>query len=63
MKEFAEVLKSYGISKIFGDKYGGEWPREQFGKYGVRYEASARPKSELYQDFLSLLNSCRVACR
>ena len=59
-KEFAEVLRSYGISKVIGDRYAGEWPREQFGKYGIRYEASARPKSELYVDFLALLNSCRV---
>lgn len=60
VKEFAELFKSYGISTIIGDRYAGEWPREQFGKFGVRYEPSAKPKSELYVDLLPLINSCRV---
>jgi hypothetical protein len=33
-EEFADVLKSYRITKVFGDRYGGEWPREQYRKYG-----------------------------
>ena len=60
--EFARLLKSgYGVSKIIGDRYAGEWPKEQFGKLGIRYEQSAKPKSDLYVDLLAAINSRRVA--
>jgi hypothetical protein len=59
--EFASLLKSYRISTIQGDRYAGEWPREQFQKHGILYEASATPpKSDLYRDLLPLLNSLRI---
>jgi hypothetical protein len=58
--EFAELLKRYGISAVTGDRYGGEWPREQFRKLGVQYELAGRPKSDLYKDFLPLVNSRQV---
>jgi hypothetical protein len=37
-----------------------QWPRERFRLHGIDYEQSARPKSELYQSFLPLLNSGKV---
>jgi hypothetical protein len=58
--EFARLLKSYDISKIEGDRYAGLWPVEQFRKFGIHYEPSARPKSELYVDLLPLINSRRI---
>ena len=58
--EFAATLKRYKLPKVFGDRYAGEWPREQFRKLEVRYELSARPKSDLYRDFLPLINSQQV---
>lgn len=58
--EFATTFKSYRISKIQGDKYAGAWPREQFAKLNIKYEQSAEPKSNLYQNVLPLLNSGRV---
>jgi hypothetical protein len=58
--EFAELLKSYGLYRVQGDRYALEWPRERFRLRGVNYEQSARPKSELYQSFLPLLNSGKV---
>jgi hypothetical protein len=33
--EFSETLKSYRVTKVIGDKYGGEWPREQFRNHGI----------------------------
>src|SRR5262249_38950851 len=45
---------------VTGDRYGGEWPREAFRKLGIAYELSPRPKSELYRDFLPLVNSRQV---
>ena len=54
------VLKSYRLHSVSGDRYGGEFPREQFNKRGIRYVPSERNKSEIYRDFLPLLNSGRV---
>jgi hypothetical protein len=58
--EFAHLLRNYSISKVTGDCYAGEWPREQFKRHGITYEPSEYSKSELYIDFLPLLNSRRV---
>ena len=60
VEEFAKVVRDYRCTKVYGDRYGGEWPREQFRKHGVNYEPSAKPKSELYADLLPLLNSRAV---
>jgi hypothetical protein len=59
-EEFALVMKNYGCLKAFGDKFAGVWPLEMFSKYGVNYEQSARPKSELFIDLLPLINSRRI---
>ncbi len=58
--DFAVLLKSYGIGQVVGDRYAGIWPVEQFAKFGVIYEQSAAPKSDLYRDLLPLINSRRV---
>jgi hypothetical protein len=60
VREFAETLKSYGIRKVTGDRYAGEWPRERFQAYGIHCEISSRNKSEIYVEVLPLLNSSRV---
>jgi hypothetical protein len=58
--DFCSLLKSYRISSVTGDRFGGGWPAEQFGKFGVIYQPAAKPKSELYGDLLPLLNSRRI---
>jgi hypothetical protein len=55
--EFAETLKRYRVTKVFGDRYGGEFPRELFRKHGINYSPSEKPKSDLYRDVLPLINS------
>jgi hypothetical protein len=55
--EFARLLKSYRVYRIQGDRYGGEWPVEQFRKHNITYEAAPKPKSDLYRDLLPLVNS------
>jgi hypothetical protein len=59
-KEFAGLLKSYRVSRIYGDRYAGEWPREQFRKYDIQYLPAEKSKSEIYVDCLPLFNSARV---
>lgn len=55
--DLAAFFKSYRITRVTGDRYAGEWPREQFRKHGIAYEISERAKSEIYRDVLPHLNS------
>jgi hypothetical protein len=54
---FSALLKSYRVLTVTGDRYAGEWPREQFKKRGVRYRVGDKTKSDLYRDCLPLLNA------
>ena len=60
VQDFAAVLKSYGLSSVTGDRYGGEWPRERFRTHGITYDLSERTKAAIYLDALPLLNSRKV---
>jgi hypothetical protein len=60
VKEFATTLKSYGIGKVVGDRYGSEWPRERFRCHEIEYRIADKTKSELYLHLLPLLNSQRI---
>jgi hypothetical protein len=60
VKDFAADLKRFGCTEVVGDRYGGEWPREQFRKAGIEYIPSETPKSGLYGELLPLLNSGKV---
>lgn len=60
VEELAAFLRSYRVSSVKGDRYAGEWPREQFQKRGILYDPSARSKSECYLELLPLVNSGRV---
>lgn len=59
-EEFCKLLKSYRLSEVHGDKYGGDWVGGEFRKHGILYEQSNKSKSELYQDLLPLVNSGSV---
>ncbi len=56
---FADLLKTYGLGSVTGDRYAGEWPRERFRAHGITYEVSERSKSDIYREFLPVLNSQR----
>jgi hypothetical protein len=61
VEEFCETLKSYGITKVHGDRYAGQWPREQFRKLGgITYIPAELPKSDLYINLLPRINSGQV---
>ena len=57
VEDFCQNLKRYGITKARGDRYAGEWPREQFTKHGIEYRLTDKPKSDLYKELLPLINS------
>jgi hypothetical protein len=58
--EFAKLLKSYHIGTVRGDRYAGEWPREQFRKRNIEYHPADKNKSELYVALLPVVNSRRL---
>jgi hypothetical protein len=58
--EFASLLKTYRITKVTGDRFAGEWPREQLRKRGIAYDVAEHPKSQIYLEALPALNSGKV---
>ena len=60
VEEYAALLKTYRVLTVSGDRYAGEWPREQFRKAGIEYRPSAKTKSELYLELLPLINSGKI---
>jgi hypothetical protein len=60
VQEFAELLETYQVRIVVGDRYGGEWPRERFQVHGIRYEPSERTKSDLYRELVAPVNGGRV---
>jgi hypothetical protein len=58
--EFADLLKSYRIKSVAGDRYGAEWTRERFFAHGIEYLPSEKTTSDLYREFLPLVNSQRI---
>ena len=38
--DFAALLKSYRVSRVTGDRYAGEFPRELFRKHGIAFDLS-----------------------
>lgn len=58
--EFSDILKTYGLAKVRGDRFSGEWVSESFRKSGILYEASEKTASELYLEILPMLASGAV---
>lgn len=50
--EYAELLKRYGLFRVTGDRYAGEWPREAFRQNGIHYDVSERTASQIYLESL-----------
>jgi hypothetical protein len=58
--EFANLLKSYKVTEVVGDRFAGEWPRERLRLRGIIYEIAEHPKSQIYLEALPALNSGKV---
>jgi hypothetical protein len=56
--EFADTLKTYGVSTATADRWAGQFPVEQMRKHGgIRVEPSEQSKSDIYRDVLPTINS------
>jgi hypothetical protein len=60
VEAFARLLKAYRCTSVFGDRYAGEWPREVFHRHSINYLPADKSKSDIYLDFLPLVNSSAV---
>lgn len=60
VQDFTALLKSYGINKVVGDRYAGEWPRERFRVHGIEYQPSEKTKSDIYRELVAPINGGRV---
>jgi hypothetical protein len=47
VSEFAELLKSYRVTSISGDRYAGEWPKERFRDHGISKGTAPKPQSDI----------------
>lgn len=47
VREFCQLLKTYRISEVTGDRYSAEWVKEAFEKQGIRYLASEKNRSQV----------------
>lgn len=59
-KEFSELFDTYRVRTIIGDRWGGDWVREQFRKNSIDYTPCELDKSQIYAEFLPLVNSHRI---
>jgi hypothetical protein len=59
-EECAAVLKSYGLTRVEGDSYSGEWCASAFKSHGVTYTASEKSRSDIYLETGALLAQGRV---
>jgi hypothetical protein len=60
VREFAEVLRSYGLREVVGDRYGGDWPSSRFAAHQISYVPSEQTKAQIYVSALPLMNARRV---
>jgi len=58
--EACVLLQQYGVDSVEGDKYGGEWPAEQFRRNGVDYLECPVPKSDLYISMIATTNAVGI---
>ena len=58
--EFSQLLQSYAVRFVRGDRYAAEWVAGAFKKVGIEYRPADLAKTEIYRDFLPRLNSGEV---
>lgn len=59
--DFAALIRSYSCTHATADRWGGQFPVEQMKKHGIAVTPSELTKSDIYREFLPLLNSGRIA--
>lgn len=60
IRDFSSEIKRWAGRQVTGDRYAGDFPKVAFERYGISYRQSEKTKSELFQEFLKLINSGKV---
>ena len=60
VSEFSAILKSYGLSSVYGDRYGAQWVVDAFRRHGIELMKSQHDRSSLYLNMLPALNAGQV---
>ena len=60
VKEYADILRTYAIYKVSGDRYAGEWVSRAYQDQNIQYVPSELSKSEIYLSFEPAMNQGRV---
>jgi phage terminase large subunit-like protein len=60
VERFAKALKSYRVSTVSGDAYGGLTFKQDFERLGISFRSSTRTKSQIYEAFEPRLNAGEV---
>jgi hypothetical protein len=59
--DFAAFFKSYGVTSVVSDRFGGEWVTEMWRKVGmIEVKPAEQTASDYYLSFLALLSSGKV---
>ncbi|TET75226.1 MAG: hypothetical protein E3J56_00895 [Candidatus Aminicenantes bacterium] len=58
--EFTLILKHFGLSRLQGDRYAGEWPVSAFRKRGITYQISQLTKNDIYLHFQPIVSMRKV---
>jgi hypothetical protein len=59
-RQVADVLKTYGLQEVSGDRYAAGWVVDAFDKCGIKYRHSERDRSAVYADALPLFTAGRA---
>jgi hypothetical protein len=60
VRDIAETLRRYRLRGITGDRYAGQWVRQEFQKAGVTYHESGIDRSRAYLEVEPLFAQGRV---
>jgi hypothetical protein len=61
-KQYAALLKEYGVSSVSGDNYAAEWVAASWRNTGIRYERSDINKSQIYLNCIPLFTRGLCDC-
>jgi len=61
VRTFAQTLKVFGVHRVVGDRWGGEFVVESWRACGIQYTVAELAKSDCYRDLLPILNSGQIS--
>ena len=60
IEKMVDELSRYRVTRIFGDRYAGEFVSAAFQRLGIRYVSADRSKSMIYLEFIPVVSSRAV---